>query len=197
MGTQHLIWIDLETGGLNGRLECGKIGADYYPILEIAVIVTDTQLNELGEPLVLKIGQTPESLSTCSEWALNTHRDSGLINAVLASELTLEKAEQVVIGYLKHLGIRTYDRKNKTGGMLAGNGISFDRSYMMCQLPALLDYLHYRQLDVSSFALAARMWKPGIEAEAVAAKEFRHEALADIRESIAEFRFYKKHFLID
>ncbi|MFV0576081.1 MAG: oligoribonuclease [Vibrio sp.] len=184
----YLAWLDLETGGLNGRLDNGKLGMEHYPIFEVAMIVTDAELNQVGLPLHIVIHQTEERIAECSEWAIETHTKSGLLAQVRESTITLEQAESMIMERLKSLGIEKYDRKAKTGAILAGNSIMFDRSYIMCQMPTLNDYLHYRQLDVSAFNLAVRMLQPEIEERVV--KEYKHEALADIRESIAEYAVY-------
>lgn len=184
----YLAWLDLETGGLNGRLDNGKLGMEYYPILEVAMIVTDSELNQVGGPLHIVIHQTEERIAECSEWAIDTHTKSGLLDQVRESTITLKQAESMIMEHLKSIGVEKYDRKAKTGALLAGNSIMFDRSYIMCQMPILNDYLHYRQLDVSVFNLAVRMLQPEIEERVV--KEYKHEALADIRESIEEYAVY-------
>ncbi|AYV20467.1 oligoribonuclease [Vibrio mediterranei] len=187
----NLLFLDYETGGLNGRLENGQLGMNYYPIFEVALIVTDSQLNVVGEPLRLVIHQDDEMISRTSEWALNTHTKSGLLDEVRASSLTLQDAEKTVIAHLKTLGIEKYDRKAKTGAILAGSSVTFDRTYMMCQMPELTEYLHYRQLDVSALNLAVRMFKP--EVESFVSKQYLHKALDDIQETIDELKVYKEH----
>lgn len=184
----HLAWLDLETGGLNGRLDNGKLGMEHYPIFEVAMIVTDADLNQVGLPLHIIIHQTEDRIAECSEWAIDTHTKSGLLDQVRESTISLEQAEAIIIDRLKSFGINEYNRKEKTGALLAGNSIMFDRSYIMCQMPTLNDYLHYRQLDVSAFNLAVHMLQPEIEERVV--KECKHEALADIHESIEEYRVY-------
>lgn len=187
----HLLFLDYETGGLNGRLDNGKLGMDYYPIFEVALIVTDTQLNAIGEPLRLVVHQDEQAIELSSEWALDTHQKSGLLDEVRDSTLTLVQAEQVVIEHLKSLGIEKYDRKAKIGAILAGSSVTFDRTYMICQMPELAEYLHYRQLDVSAFNLAVRMFKP--EIESFVTKKYLHKALDDIQETIDELKVYKEH----
>jgi oligoribonuclease (3'-5' exoribonuclease) len=188
----YFAWLDLETGGLNGRLENGHLGMSHYPIFEVALIVTDKHLNQVGEPLRIVIGHSPTVISRTSEWAMDTHTKSGLMEEVRASRLDLEDAEQVIIDHLKELGIEKYDRKNKSGAILAGSSIQFDRSYIMAQMPELNDFLHYRQLDVSAFNLAVRAYRP--EVEKLVQKEYKHEALADIWETINEFKVYREAF---
>ncbi|MFT6910456.1 MAG: oligoribonuclease [Oleiphilaceae bacterium] len=101
-------------------------------------------------------------------------------------------AEQMFIDWHKSLGIDVYNPKTKQRAVFAGNSIMFDRSYIMCQMPMLHAFMHYRQLDISAIALAARAWNPELERKAVSAKLYAHEALADIRESIEELRVYKQ-----
>lgn len=188
---QHFLFGDLETGGLNGRLDNGKLGMEYYPIFELAFIVTDSNLVPVGDILRIVIHHSEEVIATSSLWALKTHTDSGLIKEVKSSNTTLNDAELMIIQHLKSLGINSYDRKEKTGAVFAGNSIMFDRSYIMCQMPLLHEYLHYRQLDISALAIAARAFKPELEKEITSKKQYKHEALADIRESIAELKMYR------
>ncbi|HDI3318778.1 TPA: oligoribonuclease [Vibrio cholerae] len=191
MNNIFFAWLDYETGGLNGRLPNGQLGMDYYPILEVALIVTDGQLHQVGEPLRLVIHHSEERIAQCSEWAIETHTKSGLLDEVRASKISLQDAEHAIISHLMTLGIKAYDKQSKTGAILAGSSIQFDRSFMMCQMPELNDYLHYRQLDVSTFNIAVRQFAPHIEE--MVKKEYKHEALADIQETIFEFKQYVYH----
>ncbi|WP_082243408.1 oligoribonuclease [Vibrio parahaemolyticus] len=191
----YFAWLDYETGGLNGRLDNGHLGMDYYPIFEVAMIVTDSQLNQVGEPLRLVVHQFEDSISQCSQWAIDTHTKSGLLDEVRTSTLSLRDAEVAIISHLKNLGIPPYDRKKKSGAILAGSSIMFDRTFMMCQMPELSDYLHYRQLDVSAFNLAVRAFKP--EIEQFVQKQYKHEALSDIQETIDEFKVYRSALFDD
>ncbi|MCL1088056.1 oligoribonuclease [Shewanella profunda] len=188
---QFFLFGDLETGGLNGRLDNGQLGMEYYPIFEVAFIVTDSELNQVGEALHIVIHQDDESIARSHEWAIDVHTKSGLLAAVRASLVSLSQAEQMVIEHLKALGIPKHDRKSKTGVVFAGNSIMFDRSFIMCQMSELHEYMHYRQLDISALGLAARAWAPEVERNAIKAKLYQHEALADIRESIAELKYYR------
>ncbi len=184
-----IAWGDLETGGLNGKLENGKLGMQYYPIFELAFILTDNNLNQIGQPLRIVINHDEETINTCHEWAIEKHTKSGLLDKVRESRIDLATAESIVIAWLKAMGIDSYDRKSRTGAIFAGNSIMFDRDFIQCQMPELHDYMHYRQMDVSAIALAARLWNPSIESLVV--KEYKHEALADIQETISEARVYK------
>lgn len=190
--SQYLLFGDIETGGLNGRIENGKLGMEYYPIFELAFIVTDANLEQIGEPLRLVVHQSEDNINKSHAWALDAHEKTGLLKEVRLSELTLERAEKRVIAWLMSLGIKKYNRKDKTGAMFAGNSIMFDRSYLMCQMPELHEYMHYRQLDVSALALATRLWKPELEKQVV--KNYKHEALADIKETISELKVYRSLF---
>ncbi len=187
-----LIFGDIETGGLNGVLENKELGMQYYPIFEIAIIVTDTDLNAIGEPLRVVIHQDEGEIEKSHKWAIEKHTESGLLKEVRESGISLKIAEILILDYLLELGVAKYDRKSKVGGIFAGNSIMFDRSFLLCQMPKFHDYMHYRQIDISSLALLARMWNPQFEQEAVSVKEYSHEALADIRESIAELKVYKQ-----
>lgn len=189
-----LLWGDIETGGLNGKLENGELGMHYYPIFEIAIIVTDLELETIGEPLRLVIHQSEEMISRSYEWAIETHTKSGLLKEVRESGITLQQAESLILEYLNDLGIKKYDRKKRTGAIFAGNSISFDRSFIMCQMPTLSDYMHYRQFDVSAVNLAFRFWNPELAGSIV--KEYSHEALADIKESIQEAKVYKDYITL-
>ncbi len=183
---------DLETGGLDGLLSCGNLGAAYYPIFEIAVIVTNNDLKQLGEPLRIVIHQSETEIAKSHEWAIKQHTKSGLLDEVRASKISLEQAEQMVINHLKDLGINKYDRKKRTGAIFSGNSIKFDRNFMNNQMPNLDEYLHYRQLDISVLALAARAFYPELEKSISSKKKYTHLALDDIRESIAELKAYKR-----
>lgn len=188
---QYFAHGDIEAGGLDGRIENGKLGMEYYPIFEIAFIITDTDLNQVGEPLRLVIHQSDEMIARSHEWALKTHTESGLLNEVRASKITLEQAESIIIVHLKSLGIEKYNVKKRTGAVFSGNSIKYDRNFFTCQMPVLNDYFHYRQLDISVLALAARAFMPELEKDVTARKEYKHEALADIQESIAELKAYR------
>lgn len=190
-----LLWLDFETGGLTGRLDNGKLGEDYYPILEVGAIVTDYDLNMLGV-LRLPIHQPQEEIEKCHEWALEKHTMSGLLADCEKSEYTTKSAEKYILAMLSELGIKSYDRKTGKGAILAGNGIGFDRAFMRAQMPELDKFLHYRQLDVSALNLTARVVAPEVAKAANAAKEYKHEALADIREYLIEFKFYKDVFCV-
>ncbi|MTI13347.1 oligoribonuclease [Sansalvadorimonas verongulae] len=190
------VWIDLETGGLNDRQKDGTLGCESLPILEIAVRVTDTELNELAVPFRLVIAQTEEELQKLGPWPMKTHTESGLLDSVRHGygRVELAEAEQQVISYLKGCGIEPYDRNARTGGIMCGSSIHFDRSYIMAQMPELHAYLHYRMIDVSAIAMAARYFAPELAGKACEHKTYKHEALQDIWESIQELRVYQEAF---
>lgn len=175
---QNLIWVDLEMTGLD---------PDKDVIIEIAVIVTDAQLNVLAEGPVLAIHQSDEILDKMDAWNKGTHGKSGLIDRVKASQVTEEQAEKMVIDFL-----RPYVAKGKSP--MCGNSICQDRRFMARGMPKLEAYFHYRNLDVSTLKELGRRWKP--EVVDGFKKQQRHTALADIRESIEELKHYRKHFII-
>lgn len=186
------VWIDIETGGLNGLLENNQIGAMYYPIFEVALKVTDKDLNEICDPLCMTIYQDEDDIAKCSEWALKTHAESGLLNRVRNDGVELVDAEAMILEHLSSNGVNPYNVKAKSGGVLAGNGIHYDRSFIMCQMPRLNSYLYYRQNDVSSVNMSMMAWNPDLYEEVKQAKEYKHEAMADINESIDEAHVYKQ-----
>jgi oligoribonuclease len=188
----YFLFGDIETGGLNGRLDNGQLGMEHYPIFELAFVVTDKELNQVGSALRLVVHHDESAIKLSHQWAIDTHTKSGLLDEVRGSAWSLAQAEQQILEHLQGMGIEPYDRKTKTGVIFAGNSIIFDRSYIMCQMPALHQFMHYRQLDISAIALAAIAWAPELEKKAVGAKLYQHEALADIRESIAELKCYKE-----
>ncbi|EIY4766817.1 oligoribonuclease [Vibrio cholerae] len=192
MTENQLIWTDLETGGLNGRRSNGTLGMETLPIFEIAIIPTDAELNELAPPLRLVIHHSEKVIAQCEEKALEMHTQSGLLEEVRASRITLAEAEQRIIAYFEAHGISPYHRESKTGPIMAGNSIMFDRSFILCQMPKLHDYLHYRQLDISAYNLGCRLHAPYLAEKAAGAKQYKHEAIADIRESIVEWQLYRK-----
>jgi len=173
----NLVWIDMEMTGL--RPEKDKV-------LEIAVIVTDTNLNVLAEGPVLAIHQDDEILASMSEWCQQHHGASGLTERVRQSRLTEKDAEDQILEFL-----RQYVPENCSP--LCGNTIGQDRRFLYWHLPRLEAYFHYRNLDVSSLKILAQRWKPQIM-DGFQKKE-AHLALDDIRESIAELKYYREHLL--
>ncbi|HEY8376918.1 MAG TPA: oligoribonuclease [Nannocystis sp.] len=169
-----LVWIDLEMSGLD---------PDTCQILEIAVIITDGDLNVLAEGPDLVIHQPDEVLAAMDEWCTRQHGQSGLTAAVQASTVTLASAEAQVLEL-----VRSLCPPGKSP--LCGNSIGHDRRFLIRYMPTLAGYLSYRNVDVSSIKELVRRWYPNL---APPAKRETHRALDDIRESIAELRFYREH----
>lgn len=177
MNEQNLIWIDLEMTGLN---------PDTDVIIEMATIVTDKELNVLAEGPVLAIHQPDSILNGMDEWNTNQHGKSGLTARVRASQITIEQAQAQTLAFLKHW---VPARKSP----ICGNSICQDRRFLYRHMPELEAYFHYRNLDVSSLKELVSRWAP--ELQAGFKKGGTHLALDDIRESIAELRYYREHFL--
>jgi oligoribonuclease len=174
----NLIWIDLEMTGL-------------YPetdrIIEIAVVVTDPQLQVRVEGPVFAIHQSDATLDAMDAWNKGTHGKSGLIDRVKASTVNEESAQEQVIEFLK-----TYVPSGKSP--MCGNSICQDRRFLAKTMPKLEAFFHYRNLDVSTLKELAKRWKPDILTGFKKAQA--HTALADIQESIDELVYYREHFLV-
>lgn len=176
---KNLVWIDLEMTGL-----CPE--KDY--ILEIATIITDSQLNIIAQQPSLIIHNDPENLKNMSEWVKTTHSKSGLLDAVAASKLTLLQAERETLDFL-----RQYCVPEKSP--LCGNSIWQDRAFLRLHMPKIYDFLHYRIIDVSSFKEVIKRWYPR-DGGAEYKKKDAHRALDDIIESIEELKYYRSKFFI-
>ncbi len=174
----NLIWLDMEMSGLL---------PDSDRILELAAVVTDAELNVLGESPVLVIHQSDAVLEGMDAWNKGTHGRSGLIEKVKASTLDEAMATEQMVAFLKQ-----YVPAGKSP--MCGNSICQDRRFMARYMPDLEAYFHYRNLDVSVFKELARRWKPTIYSGFK--KASRHEALADIYESIDELKYYREHFIV-
>ncbi|MBC7787775.1 MAG: oligoribonuclease [Methylophilaceae bacterium] len=174
----NLIWLDMEMSGLL---------PDSDRILELAAVVTDADLNVLGESPVLVIHQSNSILDGMDNWNKGTHGRSGLIVKVKGSTLTEAQATEKMIAFLK-----PYVGAGKSP--MCGNSICQDRRFMARYMPDLEAFFHYRNLDVSVFKELARRWKPEIYSGFK--KASRHEALADIYESIDELKYYREHFIV-
>lgn len=173
----NLIWVDMEMTGLN---------PDSDRIIEVAVVVTDPQLNILAEGPVFAIHQADEIMDGMDAWNKGTHGRSGLIEKVKASTVTESEAEQALIEFLKK-----YVPHGKSP--MCGNTICQDRRFMARGMPKLEAFFHYRNLDVSTLKELCRRWKP--ELASGFKKHQKHTALADIIESIEELRYYREHFI--
>ena len=170
----NLIWIDMEMTGLQ---------PDADRVIEIATLVTDPQLNVLATGPVLVIHQPDEVLNAMDSWNKSTHAKSGLIERVRASRLNEAGAERDALAFLAaHVPA--------SSSPMCGNSICQDRRFLARWLPRLEAYFHYRNLDVSTLKELVKRWKP--ELLKGFSKEGKHEALADILESIEELKFYRK-----
>jgi len=174
----NLIWLDMEMSGLL---------PDTDRILELAAVVTDADLNVIGESPVLVIHQSDAVLEGMDAWNKGTHGRSGLIDKVKASILSEADASAQMIAFLKQ-----HVPAGKSP--MCGNSICQDRRFMARYMPELENFFHYRNLDVSVFKELARRWKPEIYSGFK--KASRHEALADIYESIDELKYYREHFIV-
>ena len=187
---------DLETGGLDGKRENGTLGMEIFPILEIAMHITDHNLNILdGEGFRVVINHSEEVIASMDPWAIKQHSKTGLLDEVRSSSISLAQAEKLAIEHLNAHGAIPYDHKKKTGSIMMGNSIKFDRNYLNCQMSELDKHFHYRLADISSVALFVRSWRPDIE-ESIN-KEYQHLALADIRDSLMEAKTYKDRLFRD
>lgn len=171
----HLIWIDLEMTGLD---------TDSDSILEIATVVTDSQLNILAEGPEFAIGHPVDALEAMDEWNRTQHRRSGLWDRVVASTTTMGQAESATVAFLM-------DWVPANASPMCGNSICQDRRFMHRLMPRLERYFHYRNLDVSTLKELARRWAPqvldGLK------KQASHTALSDVHDSINELRHYRQH----
>ncbi len=172
--SERLIWIDLEMTGLN---------PDSDSILEIATLITDAQLNELAVGPVYAIRHAESELQAMDNWNREHHSASGLWQRVLASTTSILMAEQGTLDFM------TSWSEPGTSPM-CGNSICQDRRFLFRLMPRLEAYFHYRNLDVSTVKELAARWAPAIVPGFK--KQNRHEALSDIRESVAELRYYRQ-----
>jgi oligoribonuclease len=170
----NLIWIDMEMTGL---------APDTDRIIEIAMLVTDAELRVLAEGPVLVLHQPDEVLEAMDSWNKGTHKKSGLIEKVRASRLAEAEAEKLAVEFL-----RSHVAANVSP--MCGNSICQDRRFLARWMPKLESHFHYRNLDVSTLKELVRRWKPEILKGF--SKEGKHEALADILESIEELKYYRK-----
>lgn len=173
----NLIWLDLEMTGLLPEKD---------RIIEIATLVTDLHLNILGEGPVIAIHQSDSLLESMDSWNTRQHNQSGLVDRVKASTVNEEGAEAITLEFL-----RQYIDSGKSP--LCGNSICQDRRFLYKYMPKLAEFFHYRNLDVSTLKELASRWHPvllkGFN------KESKHLAMDDIKDSIAELDYYRKHFL--
>jgi oligoribonuclease len=177
MSPDNLIWIDLEMTGLDPQTD---------RIIEIATIVTDSQLCIIAEGPALAIHQDEAVLATMDAWNQRQHGESGLLARVRASTVTEADAEQQTLAFL---------RQHLPAGKspICGNSICQDRRFLARLMPELEGYFHYRNLDVSTLKELARRWYPGLKSFS---KVSTHLALQDIRDSIEELRFYRERLFV-
>ena len=157
-------------------------------LVEIAVLVTDSDLNVIGDGIDVVIATTPEKLAGMNEYVTQMHTTSGLITEI-PNGTTMSKAEDAILAYLETTG--TIPGKSP----LAGNSVSVDRNFIARDMPRLSEYLHYRTVDVSSIKELARRWYPKVYF-AAPAKTGNHRALGDIQDSIAELAYYRSSLFI-
>ncbi|EEZ82785.1 oligoribonuclease [Vibrio alginolyticus 40B] len=170
---QNLIWVDLEMTGLD---------PETHKIIEIASIVTDSELNILAEGPVLAIHQPEEELAKMDDWCTNTHTASGLVERVRNSQISEQDAVAQTIEFLEKW-------VPKGASPICGNSIGQDRRFLYKHMPELEEFFHYRYVDVSTLKELARRWQP--EVLNGFTKQGTHLALDDIRESIAELKYYR------
>ncbi|WP_420064763.1 oligoribonuclease [Pectobacterium colocasium] len=173
----NLIWIDLEMTGLN---------PDRDRIIEIATLVTDANLNVLAEGPVMAVHQSDSQLALMDDWNVRTHGASGLTDRVKASTTDERAAELETLAFLQK-----WVPAGKSP--ICGNSIGQDRRFLFRYMPELEAYFHYRYLDVSTLKELARRWKP--EVLTGFKKQGTHQAMDDIRESLAELAYYRENFL--
>ena len=173
----NLIWIDLEMTGLD---------PDTDVIIEMATIVTDSELNTLAEGPVIAIHHSDEVLARMDEWNTRQHGGSGLTQRVRDSKVSMADAERQTLDFLQQ-----WVPKGKSP--ICGNSICQDRRFLYRHMPELESYFHYRNLDVSTLKILAGLWAPQVRDSLK--KGGSHLALDDIRDSIAELQHYREHFI--
>ncbi len=174
--SDRLVWIDCEMTGLD-------IGSDL--LIEVAALVTDSELNVLGDGVDVVIAASADEMSRMPDVVRDMHASSGLTAQVLASTVTLQEAEQRVLAYIK----QWVPEPKKAP--LCGNSIGTDRGFLTRDMKALDEWLHYRMVDVSSVKELARRWYPRVYFNAPK-KGGGHRALADILESVQELKYYRE-----
>ena len=170
---QPLIWIDCEMTGLDTRID---------HIIEIATLITDSELNVVAEGPEIAVHRPKELLDGMNDWNTKHHTASGLVDRVLASDIEIEDADRLTFEFISQ-----YCEPHLAP--LCGNSVWQDRRFIDMEMPMTSQYLHYRTVDVSSFKEMARRWYPKLEPYK---KANHHRALDDIRESIEELRYYRR-----
>ena len=167
-------------------MEMSGLNPDTDKILEVALVVTDSNLNTIAEAPVLIVRQPAALLEAMDDWNKSTHAKSGLIDKVKASNLSEDEVEAQLVAFLsRHVPAKA--------SPMCGNSICQDRRFLARHMPQLEAYFHYRNLDVSTLKELVKRWKP--ELAAGLTKLGKHEALADIYDSIEEMKYYREHFI--
>ena len=177
--SERLVWIDCEMTGLDYVADA---------LIEVAALVTDFDLNVLGEGIDLVVKPPAEALENMSDFVRSMHEKSGLLDQ-LESGITLAEAEQQVLAYVKD------QCGEQSRPPLAGNSVATDRTFLARDMPTLEAFLHYRNVDVSSIKELSRRWYPRAYFQSPA-KRGNHRALADIQESIEELRYYREAIFV-
>lgn len=175
----NLIWLDLEMTGLDPEKD---------RILEIAIVITNTELEVLAEGPVFALHQPDEILKGMDSWNQEHHGASGLIERVKSSRMSEAQAEQEVLNFISQF-------VGEGKSPMCGNTIHMDRRFLLRYMPKLESYFHYRNLDVSTLKILAKLWAPEVVDSFT--KESQHIALQDVYDSINELKHYRKHFLKD
>ena len=175
----HLVWVDCEMTGLDTANDV---------LVEIAVLVTDSELNIIGEGVDVVIKASAEQLAGMNEFVTKMHTDSGLITEI-PNGISVSDAEELIIKYLESAGVIAGKSP------LAGNSVYVDRIFITRDMPKLSEYLHYRTIDVSSIKELTRRWYPKVYFEAPK-KTGNHRALGDIQDSIAELKYYREKIFL-
>lgn len=173
----HLIWLDMEMTGLDPQND---------RIIELAMVITDGNLNIVAESQAWVVHQADAVLDAMDDWNKGTHGRSGLIDKVKASTLSVEAVQQAALDFLA-------EWVPQRASPMCGNSICQDRRFMARWMPELETWFHYRNLDVSTLKELCKRWQPEIHRQFK--KQGKHTALADIHESIDELKFYREHFL--
>ena len=174
---RNLVWIDLEMTGLE---------ESQHVIIEIASLVTDSELNELAEGPTIAIGRSSSELSKINAWSKEQHNKSGLLDRVVESEISISEAEKMTLKFLKKFVA-------KQSSPICGNSIGTDRRFIRKEMPKLDAFLHYRMIDVSTIKELVSRWYPK---SIPPKKSCSHLAMADIKESIEELRWYRENIFI-
>jgi|UniRef100_UPI004048D6A7 oligoribonuclease len=177
--SDYIVWVDCEMTGLDVAID---------EICEIAVIVTDQELNEVDPGLQIVVKPGRKALKNMGEFVTNMHTESGLIEEI-PNGVSISKAETQVLEYIKQW------IPEERSAPLAGNSIGTDRMFLNRQMPILDSFLHYRNIDVSSIKELTRRWYPRVYFQ-MPKKTGNHRALADIKESIRELRYYRQTVLV-